>query len=256
MWKGRKLIDPKPYWYNTPIDKLDFEWSREDELEIERYCEKILKNIEEEGGMTPKERFLAMLWGKDKDRMAVTLFATPPYVARAYDGFRDALVPIDIYMYPKLWVKANLAFIARFAPDSGVWHAINYGEDLWGGQSKMIEFGNPIMEGEPPIKTIDDLEGIVVPDPLKDGLYPGYIWAYQETRRIFDKYKIPYAIWGSLCVGPVLMVQMAMLGMMEFSMALRKDKELVRRCCDLSLEWLTRYGKAFIERVQPDAIYT
>jgi len=256
MWKGRKPIQPTPYWYNTPFEDLDFEWSREEELEIERYCEKILKNIAEEGGMTPKERFNAMLWGKDKDRMATTLLGGTTGVSRAYDGYREAMKPIDLYQYPKLWVKGNIAFLARFSVDVGNYHAINYGEDLWGGQSKMIEYGNPVMEGKPPIETMEDLEGVEIPDPLKDGLYPGYIWAYREIKRIFTKYNVPHPIWGSLCVGPVLMPMMAMLGMEKFSMSLRRDPELVKRCCEIATEWLIRYGRAFIEIVEPDAIYT
>jgi len=206
--------------------------------------------------MTPKERFNALMWGKDKDRMATMLWGGQPYVARCYDGFREALVPIDIYQYPKLYVKAMIAYAARFSVDCIPFHAINYGEDLWGGQSKMIEYGNPIMEGEPPIKTMDDLEGIVIPDPLKDGLYPGYIWAFREFKRIFDKYNIPHPIWGSLCVGPVLMPMMAMLGMEKFSINLRKNPALIKRCCEVATEWLIRYGRAFIDIVEPDAIYT
>ena len=255
MWKGRKPIDPAPYWYNTPIEDLDFEWSREDKQEIERYCTKILKNIEEEGGMTPLERFQACFWGKDKDRMCFGLMGGNVYAARTLDGFADSVKPIDVYQYPKLWVKAHLAQVARFGLDFANQHAINYGEDLWGGQSKMVEYGNPIMEGEPPIKTIEDLEGVVIPDPLKDGLYPGYIWAYREYRRIIDEYKIPHPVWGSICVGPTLTPQMCMLGMEGFSIALRRDPELVRRCCEVSLEWLIRYGKAFIDEVRPEAIY-
>ena len=109
----------------------------------------------------------------------------------------------------------------------------------------MIEFGNPVMEGKPPIETEEDLEGIEIPDPLKDGLYPGYIWSYRELRRIFTKYKISHALWGSLCVGPVLMPMMAMLGMEKFSINLRKKPELVKRCCEIATKWLIRYGKAF-----------
>jgi hypothetical protein len=255
MFKGRKPIKPAPYWYNTPIEKLDFEWSREDKVEIERYCTKILQNIEEEGGMTPRERFHALMWGEDKDRMCTTLMTGNTYATRTLDGFGAALKPIDVYQYPKLWVKAHLATVARFGLDVACQHAINYGEDLWGGQSMMVDYGNPIMEGEPPIKKIEDLEGVVIPDPRKDGLYPGYIWAYREYRRIVDEYKIPIAVWGSICVGPTLTPQMCMLGMTEFSIALRRDKELVRRCCEVSLQWLIRYGKAFIDEVKPEAIY-
>ena len=255
-WKGRKPILPTPYWYNTPIEDLDFEWSPEEKLQIERHCEKILRNIEEEGGMTPLERFNAAMFGGDKDRVCVSVFGSNTYPVRVLDGFGGSLKPIDLYNHPKLWALAHLAFIARFGQDIGSWHAVNYGEDLWGGQSRMIEFGNPIMEGEPPIKTMEDLEGIVVPDPLKDGLYPGYLWAYGETRRIFDEYKIPHPLWGSICVGVTLTPQMCMLGMEGFSRALRRDKELVKKCCDLALEWLIKYGKIFIDRVRPDGIYT
>ena len=48
-------MENAPEWYGTPYDQLEFEWSREEELELERYCEKILKNAEEEE-MTPLER--------------------------------------------------------------------------------------------------------------------------------------------------------------------------------------------------------
>jgi len=121
MWKGRKPIQPAPYWYNTPIEELDFEWSREEELEIERYCEKILKNIEEEGGMTPKERFMAMMWGQDKDRMPTALLGGTTYTSKVYDGFREAMKPIDLYQYPKLWVKGHLAFLGWPVEDDRAW---------------------------------------------------------------------------------------------------------------------------------------
>jgi len=57
-----------PEWYGTPLDELDFQWSHEEKLEIERYCEKIHKNLAEEE-MTPKERFEATLAGKPRDRL-------------------------------------------------------------------------------------------------------------------------------------------------------------------------------------------
>ena len=65
--------------------------------------------------MTPKDRLKHAVGQRTKDRMAPTLWGGPPYVARMYDGMRDALVPIDIYQYPKLYVKAMLAYLARFA---------------------------------------------------------------------------------------------------------------------------------------------
>jgi len=49
---------------------------------------------------------------------------------------------------------------------------------------------------------------------------------------------------------------MAMLGMEKFSINLRKNPELIKRCCEVATEWLIRYGKAFIDACQPEAIYT
>ena len=36
---NKGVMESAPYWYGTHLDDLDFEWSREDKLEIERYCE-------------------------------------------------------------------------------------------------------------------------------------------------------------------------------------------------------------------------
>jgi len=48
MAKERVRMEGAPDWYDTPLDKLDFEWSHDEKVEIERYCEKIHQNIAEE----------------------------------------------------------------------------------------------------------------------------------------------------------------------------------------------------------------
>jgi hypothetical protein len=146
MFKGRQPIIGAPYWYNTPFDKLDFEWSREEKILIDSFCEKIQKNIDEEGGMTPLERWNALVWGKEKDRVLVTVSTLTNYAARTLDSHADAIKPIEAYKYPKLWILAHLATVARFGLDYANFHNINYGEDMWGGQSRMIDYGNPIIE--------------------------------------------------------------------------------------------------------------
>ncbi|MFC2017788.1 uroporphyrinogen decarboxylase family protein [Chloroflexota bacterium] len=254
MFKGRLPIKNAPYWYNTPFEDLDFEWTTEEKLEIERYCEKILKNIADEGGMTPLERFHAFVLGKDKDRMFMANPFNNPYSVRVLDSAADAIKPIDMYQYPKLFLKGHLATVARFGLDHTGTHNINYGEDMWGGQSKMIEYGNPVLEGDPPIKSLEDLEGMPMPDPYKDGLYPGYIWAHREMRRIFDEYNIPVPLMGSICPGPPLMVMMGMMGWTEFAMGLRKNPELTRKCLDISTEWLIIFGKVMMDEAKPDAL--
>jgi len=65
MAKERVRMENAPEWYNTPLDQLDFHWSHDEKVELERYCEKIHKNIAEEE-MTPRERFRATLEGKEE----------------------------------------------------------------------------------------------------------------------------------------------------------------------------------------------
>ena len=203
-FQGRKPIKPAPYWYNTPLDQLDFEWSREEKVLIDRYCEKILNNIKDEGGMTPLERWKATMYGEDKDRTLTYLATTSVYISHAMDHSADAIKPVDTLLYPKLWILTHLATAARFGLDYCNFHNINYGEDMWGGQSIMIDYGNPIIEPPMPIKTIDDLEGMPVPDTRKDGLYPGYLWANREYRRLMTEYNIPMPLWTSICPRPGL----------------------------------------------------
>ena len=185
----RVRMENAPDWYDTPLDQLDFEWSKEEKLEIERYCEKIHKNIAEEE-MTPKQRWDATVSGKEKDRVFFTTLPMQVYSTRTLDSAADALKPIDIYRNPKLLVKAHLAFTARFKSDILFPYTVAYTEDLWGGQTKLIEYGNPVMTGAPPVKTVEDLEGMEVPDPYKHGLYPGFLWAIREFKKILVEYDL------------------------------------------------------------------
>ena len=255
MWKGRKPIGGAPYWYDTPYDKLDFEWTPEEKLMLDRFCEQIQKNIDEEGGMTPRERVLALLYGKDKDRVVACTQTLTTYITKTLDSHCDAIKPIDAYKFPKLWVMAHLATIARYKLDYANFHNINYGEDMWGGQSRMIDYGNPIIEPPYPIKSMEDLEGMPVPDPYTDGLYPGYLWANAEYRRILDEHNLPIPIWASMCPGPELLVMMGMTGWTEFAMFLRKNPELIRKALDISQEFNLRLGKAMIDVCRPEAMY-
>lgn len=194
-----------PDWYGTHLDKLDFEWGKEEELEIERYAEKILKNISEED-MTPLDRFKAHVWArpedtKNADRKLLGVFTAIVYCVRTLDGYADALKPIDLFRNPKLMVKAELATVARFREDFPSVANISYTEDLWGGRAKLIDYGNPSPIGEPAVKTMEDLERLKkmpLPDPFSGGLYPGWLWYNREMRRVFTKYKIPMPIWASI----------------------------------------------------------
>ncbi len=255
MFKGRQPIKGAPYWYNTPYKKLDFEWTTEEKLLIDRFCERIQKNIDEEGGMTPRERVHALLWGKDKDRVVACVQTLTTYITKTLDSHADAIKPVDAYKFPKLWIIGHLATIARYKLDYANFHNINYGEDMWGGQSNMIDYGNPIIESNYPVKSMEDLEGMPVPDPYKDGLYPGYLWANAEYRRILDEHKLAIPIWGSICPGPDLLMMMGMTGWSEFAVFLRRKPELIKKGMDIAQEFLIKFGKAMIDVCSPEAYY-
>jgi len=243
-------------YYGIPLDELHLEWTPEEELEIERYCQKILKNVAEEE-MTPKERFYATMQGKPKDRLLIDCAFFPLYAIRTLDSFADALKPIDNYRYPKLLVKSHLATVARFKLDLFKIDVITYGEELWGGNAKLIEYGNPVVVGEFPVKSVADLEGLEPADPKKHGMYPQYLWFCQEIRRILAKYGLdkvmPLNI--SFCTGPETAATMTMVNMTQFLISVRKDPELCKRSMALCSELSIKFAKAIVEVAQPDIMF-
>jgi len=241
-------MENAPDWYDTPLDQLDFEWSKEEKLEIERYCEKIHKNIAEEE-MTPKQRWDATIAGKEKDRVFFTPVVMQVFATRTLDSAADALKPIDVYRNPKLLVKAHLAFVARFKSDILFPYTLGYTEDLWGAQSKLIEYGNPVMIGAPPVRTMEDLEGMEIPDPYKHGLYPGYLWGVREMKKILVEYdlddKLEYQV--STCPDSVSIAMLGMMSISGFMITHRKDPEVCRKAVELADEFLMRYNQAVID---------
>lgn len=237
-----------PDWYNTPLDKLEFEWSSDDKLELERYCQDILKNAAAEE-MTPRQRFEATIDGRVRDRLLLEALYFNVYAVRTLDSDVGALKPVDLCRDPKLLVKAHLATLARYALDLPTLYPISYTHEFWGGESQMVDYGNPCMVGDPPIKSVTDLEGIEVPDPRKDGLYPGYLWACREIKRIFSEYGVDKVmpLWASTCVDPLGTAMMFMVGMTEFMIATRKDPDLCRSTMDLATEWVIKLGHALID---------
>lgn len=248
-------MENAPDWYGTPYDKLDFQWSREEELELERYCEKIIKNAAEEE-MTPLQRFEATWQGKPKDRLHIEVKYNVPYAVRTLDSFADAIKPGDLYKWPKLHVKGHLATAARFKLDIINVYIIAYCENFWGGSAKMIDYGTPMFVGEPPVKTMADIENTEVPDPKKHGLYPGYLWAARELMRIMKKYGadkvLPIEV--SYCGDPLGTVHIGMTGFTNGMMMPIKDPETFKMCMNKAADWTIKLGQA-VKELNPNGIY-
>lgn len=236
-----------PDWYGTPLDELAFEWSPEEELELEGYCQRILKNVAEEE-MIPRQRFEATLEGRARDRLLIQACYFNPYAVRTLNASGQILKPADVCRDPKLLVKAHLATLSRFALDLPALYPVSYTHELWGGKAQMMEYGNPGMVGDPPIKSVADLESIEAPDPRKDGLYPGYLWACREIKRIFTQYGVDKVmpLWVSM-IGPLGTAMESMVGSTEFMVAARKNPELCRRTMNLATEWVMKLGQALTD---------
>ena len=249
---NKGVMEDAPAWYDTPLEELDFEWSPEEKLEIERYCEKIHKNIAQDE-MTPYQRLQALVKGEPKDRQFVQLMGGTQLVTRPLDWGGDIIKPVDLCRTPKLWVKAHLYSLARLGYDNMLLHPLSYTEEMWGGRAKMIEMSQPV-QIKAPIKTMEDLEHTQVPDPKRDGLFPGILWSDREMRRIFDEYGLTgvVPILAGLGAGIDAVVSLGMTGIGGFMILLRKDPEVCKRATSLAKEWNKRFAHALHELCRPD----
>ncbi|MCL5736765.1 MAG: hypothetical protein M1274_14510 [Actinobacteria bacterium] len=248
-------MENAPDWYGKSLDELDFEWSTEEELELERYCEKIIKNAEEEE-MTPLQRYDATWAGKEKDRLHFEMKYFGPVCARVLDSFADAVKPGDLYKRPKLHVKAHLAFAARYKIDIINVSPICYTEEFWGGNGRMIDYGTPQQVGGPPITKIEDIESCEVPDPTKHGLYPGLLWTVREIMRVMAKHGADKVlpIESNFCGDPLGTIASGMLGFGPALVAARKDLELFKACMEKATQWSIKWGNA-VKTLQPNGMY-
>jgi len=248
-------MENAPDWYGTPLEKLHFEWSKEEELMIERFCEKILKNAEEEE-MTPLQRFEATWQGKPKDRLYIDLLHMPNYAIRMLDSFADAIKPGDGYKHPKLNVLSHLATTARLKLDIINWYMWAYTEELWGADARMLDYATPMQLGDPPINTMEDIESVEVADPKKHGIFPGYLWAARETINIMKKYGVDKVmpIVLSFCGDPLGTMHLGMTGFGQGMVIPKKDQPLFKACMEKAAQWVIKLGKA-VKEFNPNALY-
>ncbi|MBN1317798.1 MAG: hypothetical protein JXA42_20105 [Anaerolineales bacterium] len=243
-------LEGAPDWYGTPLDQLEFEWSEEELLELGNYCQHIHRNITCSGDkMTPLERWKATLDGEDRDRLFLESFYFNPFAVRTLDALGKNLKPVDVCKNPKLLVKAHMATVARYGLDLPVLYPTSYTQEIWGAETVMTEYGNPALVGEYPIKSLEDLDGLELPDPCDTGLCAGYLWACREMKRLFVAYGLDKVMPLSVSIGndPLGTAGMFMMGWPEFIKAARKNPEICKRSLNLATEWTISMGQAAIE---------
>jgi len=240
-------MEDAPKWFNTPWTKLDFPFSEEEELEIERYCQKIKQNIEKDK-MTPWERWNAMVNGQEVDMIHVQIHPETTYSIKALDGYADAVKPIDSFKHPKLFLKAHLASIARFGSFVPQIYSYSYGESEWGGKAKYLERAHPVMI-EPGVKTPEDVDRLVVPDPRKDGAYPGMLWMIHNMKAAFKKYGLGEMIpvGASCCTPPEWIVGQSMRGLKAGFLEPMKNPDLWHKEIRKTTDFAIQYAKALRE---------
>ena len=241
------FMEGAPKWFNTPWTKLDFPFSEEEELEIERYCEKIKQNIEKDK-MTPWERWNAMVKGQEVDMIHVQIHPETTYSIKALDGYADAVKPIDSFKHPKLFLKAHLATMAKFGSFVPQIYSYSYGESEWGGKAKYLERAHPVMF-ETGVKTPEDADRLEVPDPRKDGAYPGMLWMIHNMKEKFKKYGLGnlMPVGASCCAPPEWIVAQFMRGLKTGFLDPIRNPDMWHKLIRKTTDFEMGYAKALRE---------
>lgn len=241
------VLEGAPKWVDTPWNRLSFNFTEDDLLKIERYCQKIHKNIEEDK-MTPWERWRNTCEGQEIDRVQVLLAPLTIYVVRVLDGFADAIKPIDGFRQPKLFLEAYISFVSRFGIDYPDFYSLSYGESDWGSKAKLLEYAHPTIV-DPIVKSMEDVDKLKVPDPRKSGIYPGYLWSIKKTKEFFKKHGLGdlVPVCASCCSPPLWIMSQSILGMKEGLLAPIRNPELAHRIVKLTTKFCIDYALSLRE---------
>jgi hypothetical protein len=241
-------LENPPIWWPHFVGPSFTEF---EQAECERYCKKIIENVAAEKGMTPWERWRATVAGEIPDRPMVHMFVDPIGVSRVLDSWSYSLKPgFDLYNFPQMFMKANLAWIARFPADImnvyTLWGAISMIE--WGGNSraKMMPRMMPSMI-EHAVKTEADLEKIHLPDINQDGFLPPSIWTLRKIKEFLKKYDVASVLplMGYIEFAPY--DPAVLMGIKGGLVAIRRDPGLTHKCAEIETQFNINYDKAMQE---------
>jgi hypothetical protein len=241
-------LENAPVWWPNFVAP---NFTEQYQLEIERYCKKILENVTAEKGMTPWERWKATVAGEIPDRPMVHMFVDPVAVSRVLDCWSYSLKPgFDLYNYPELFLKANLAWMARFNYDImnvyTLWGAISMIE--WGGnaKAKLCPSMMPAML-EPPVKTEADLDKIHQPDITRDGFLPPSIWTLRKIKEFMNKYGVSSVmpLMGYIEFAPY--DPSILLGIRNGLATVKRAPALAHKCAEILTKFNVDYDKAMQE---------
>jgi hypothetical protein len=240
-----KVENGPPWWPN--FDPPSF--SEEELWEIERYCQKIVENVKEEGGMTPWERWKITMDLGIPDRPFVFNQALNISTGRVLDNWTEALKPgIDLFWYPKLMLKAHFLWTVRFKTDHISPYVYSYGENEYSPKSatKMLPKAPPAMWIKPAIDTFEELDTIVHEvDPYRDGFFPPYMWVVRKTKQFMVKHGVSdyLPLIAYICPEPTGLIVVLSGHRLGFP-AYKRQPEVALKAAQLDLSFRIRFGRA------------
>ncbi|MHA2408311.1 MAG: uroporphyrinogen decarboxylase family protein [Candidatus Ranarchaeia archaeon] len=150
-------------------------FSSEEKHQLDQYLKQIDDNIAKEE-QTPIERWMQAENHREPNRVPSRL-GSMCYNSRAID-----VKVKDVLLNPEKAVLANVATVAKFAPDNVHPYADPHilGTEETGTKIRYPEDGTPVFT-EYPIKNPEDLRTLEIPDPYTDGKLPMVLEILQTT---------------------------------------------------------------------------
>jgi hypothetical protein len=221
-WNSEEVRGDYPRTWNQP--HFSHQWTETEELILERSRQKIAERAQREK-MTPRERYMRAMYGKDPDRLPISCGYCMNYGARILDSFAENPPVVhnrDLIEYPNLDVTAAALWNARFPSDIVIHVSTTFGEEVLTRKFRLVEHGPPLaIEGA--CKTKEDMEWFLdnVPDPAQRGLYPVFLWTTKQLNKAFPE----VVHLDSCCAGPLASASF-LRGQREFLLDVRKNPEM------------------------------
>ncbi|MEM3677471.1 MAG: uroporphyrinogen decarboxylase family protein [Candidatus Bathyarchaeia archaeon] len=188
------------------------------------------------GGMNPRDRVLEALNLREPDRVPVVPFIIS--FAAKYAGIKF----IEYCRDPRRLSKAQLLTAEEFGVDAvyvdsdAVVEAEAFGADVVYFEDEVPSMGSPR------VKSIEDVEALGMPDPLRDGRMPVWI---EATRILSGEAGDRLGVFTNIN-GP-FQVAAQLRGITGMCMDMYRNPELVERLLETTTEAAVRFAQAEVE---------
>ena len=176
-----------------------------------------------------------------KETSALALIIDSPWIP----GFLG-ISHLDYYLYPDLWLKANLQVLDRF-PNiifvPGFWVEYGMAVELSGFGSKIEWYNNSTPVPHPVITSVDEIARLKVPNPEKDGLMPFVLHLYQCIEKKINS--TPYVIKMVAARGP-LAIASWIYGVTNLMLGIKRHPQEVKLLLEITTETTIKWLKAQI----------